>query len=205
MTDLFSGSGRLEKIPVPNADVYFLSHLDMGAPDEEVLQYLIENVPWRQESVNLWGKRFEQPRLIAWFGDADKTYTYSGITLTPNAWTPYLLNLRHRVESIVDKEFNSVLLNYYRDNNDSMGFHSDDEPELGKQPVIASLSIGEERTFILKSKTEKSLKPIRLRLPSGSLLLMQGSTQENWLHGIRKESKPCGPRVNLTFRRICKF
>jgi alkylated DNA repair dioxygenase AlkB len=98
--------------------------------------------------------------------------------------------------------FNSVLVNYYRDNRDSIGFHSDDEPELGARPVIASLSLGEERTFILKHKRSKSVSPVHLRLASGSLLLMKGDTQRCWRHGILKESRSCGPRVNLTFRTI---
>jgi alkylated DNA repair dioxygenase AlkB len=101
-------------------------------------------------------------------------------------------------------DFNSVLLNYYRDQRDSMGFHSDDERELGERPIIASLSLGEERTFILKHKTKKHLKTVRLILASGSLLLMKGGTQRYWKHGINKESRPCGPRVNLTFRRILR-
>jgi alkylated DNA repair dioxygenase AlkB len=95
-----------------------------------------------------------------------------------------------------------VLLKYYRDNKDSMGFHSDDEPELGERPVIASLSLGEERTFILKHKTLKAIPAVRLRLVSGSVLLMRGDTQRHWKHGIPKESRRCGPRVNLTFRHI---
>jgi len=95
-----------------------------------------------------------------------------------------------------------VLFNYYRNHRDSMGMHSDDEPELGERPILASLSLGEERTFILKHKREKDSKPVRLKLASGSLLLMKGDTQRCWKHGIDKESRPCGPRINLTFRRI---
>src|SRR4029453_18711713 len=99
--------------------------------------------------------------------------------------------------------FNSVLVNYYRDHHDSMGLHSDDEPELGRWPIIASLSLGEERTFILRHKTRRDLKDFRLRLASGSLVLMKGGTQHCWKHGIEKEKRSCGPRINLTFRRIC--
>jgi alkylated DNA repair dioxygenase AlkB len=106
------------------------------------------------------------------------------------------------VQDLVHERFNSVLLNYYRDHRDSMGFHSDDERELGPTPIIASVSLGATRTFVLKHKTRPELKPIRLELPSGSLLLMKGLTQKNWKHGIDKQSKPCGPRVNLTFRQI---
>ena len=98
--------------------------------------------------------------------------------------------------------FNSVLLNYYRDNRDSMGFHSDDEPELGERPVIASVSLGEERTLVLKHQLNKLAKPVRLRLASGSVLLMKGETQRYWKHGVAKKTRACGPRINLTFRRI---
>jgi alkylated DNA repair dioxygenase AlkB len=110
--------------------------------------------------------------------------------------------LHSSVESASGESFNSVLLNYYRDHRDSMGFHSDDERELGPRPTIASLSLGEERTFILKSKADKSLRPVRLKLNSGSLLVMKGDTQTNWKHAIHKETRPCGPRINLTFRYI---
>jgi len=143
-----------------------------------------------------------QPRLIAWYGDSGGDYTYSGIRLQPLPWTGDLLNIKEHIEAIAKAKFNSVLLNYYRDNRDSMGFHSDDEPELGTQPTIASLSLGQERTFVLKHRTNQTLKPVRIRLASGSVLLMKGATQKNWKHAIDKEAKPCGPRVNLTFRQI---
>jgi alkylated DNA repair dioxygenase AlkB len=143
-----------------------------------------------------------QPRLVAWYGDKDRSYTYSGIRLVPLPWTDLLMKLKGSVEAISKVQFNSVLLNYYRHQRDCMGFHSDDESELGKNPVIASLSLGEERAFVLKHKTRKNIAPVRLQLTSGSLLLMNGETQHNWKHGIDKQSHPCGPRVNLTFRRI---
>jgi alkylated DNA repair dioxygenase AlkB len=145
---------------------------------------------------------YSQPRLVAWYGDRGSDYTYSGIKLTPRPWTDLLRDIKKRVETVSATAFNSVLLNYYRDNRDSMGFHSDDEPELGVRPIIASLSFGEERTFVLKHKVNKLAKPVRLRLESGSLLLMKGETQRYWKHGIAKTSRPCGPRINLTFRRI---
>jgi alkylated DNA repair dioxygenase AlkB len=119
-----------------------------------------------------------------------KNYTYSGIQLTPLPWTKALLDIKKRVEAVAGADFNSVLLNYYRDHRDSMGLHSDDEPELGKRPILASLSLGEERIFILKHKRAKALKPVRLKLASGSLLLMKGDTQRYWKHGIDKETRP---------------
>jgi hypothetical protein len=114
-----------------------------------------------------------------------------------------LIEIKSRVEKVADTNFNSVLLNYYRHHRDSMGLHSDDEPELGRRPIIASVSLGEERTFLLKHKTRKDVKVVRLKLASGSLLLMKGDTQHCWKHGIEKEKRPCGRRINLTFRRIC--
>jgi len=163
---------------------------------------LIAEVPWRAEEVTVWGRLVLQPRLTAWYGDAGANYAYSGIQLRPHPWTPLLLDIKTRIEDAVGATFNSVLLNYYRDHNDSIGFHSDDESELGDRPIIASLSFGEERIFVLKHKRLREAKPLRLRLASGSLLLMAGDTQHCWRHGIPKESRQCGPRVNLTFRRI---
>jgi alkylated DNA repair dioxygenase AlkB len=202
MSSLLEATNRLERILVADAEVYYLSKLELGRDDDAVFDQLIAEVLWRQERILVWGKMHLQPRLVAWYGDRGSDYTYSGITLTPLPWTDLLLEIRKRIETLTAASFNSVLLNYYRDNRDSMGFHSDDEPELGLRPVIASLSLGEERTLILKHKLNKLAKPIRLKLASGSLLLMKGETQKYWTHGIAKESRPCGPRINLTFRQI---
>jgi alkylated DNA repair dioxygenase AlkB len=200
MSGLFQATDRLERIPMPDADVSYLNDLDLGLPPQLALHRLIADVPWRQESIVVWNKMYPQPRLIASYGDRGADYTYSGLTLSALPWTELLLEMKGRVESVAEASFNNVLLNYYRDHRDSMGFHSDDEPELG--PVIASLSLGEERTFLLKHKRSKSAKAVRLKLASGSLLLMKGETQRNWKHGIAKLTRPCGPRVNLTFRQI---
>jgi alkylated DNA repair dioxygenase AlkB len=200
--DLFSAQKGLERIPLQDAEVYYLRYLPLAQTPAIILRRLIDEVSWRAESIVVWGRTYPQPRLIAWYGDAGMNYTYSGIQLTPLPWTETLLDMKSRVEAVIRTDFNSVLLNYYRDYRDSMGLHSDDEPELGEQPILASLSLGEERTFILKHKHNKTLKPVRLKLASGSLLLMKGDTQRYWKHGIDKETSPCGPRVNLTFRRI---
>jgi alkylated DNA repair dioxygenase AlkB len=200
--DLFSAQKGLERIPLQDAEVYYLRYLPLAQTPAIILRRLIDEVSWRAESIVVWGRTYPQPRLIAWYGDAGMNYTYSGIQLTPLPWTETLLDMKSRVEAVICTGFNSVLLNYYRDYRDSMGLHSDDEPELGEQPILASLSLGEERTFILKHKHNKTLKPVRLKLASGSLLLMKGDTQRYWKHGIDKETSPCGPRVNLTFRRI---
>jgi alkylated DNA repair dioxygenase AlkB len=202
IADLFAAPERLEPIPLQDAEVYYLRYLPLAQTPDIVLRRLIDKVPWRAESIVVCGRTYPQPRLIAWYGDAGKNYTYSGIELTPLPWTETLLDIRSRVQAVTRTDFNSVLLNYYRDHRDSMGLHSDDEPELGERPILASLSLGEERTFILKHKRAKALKPVRLKLASGSLLLMRGDTQRYWKHGIDKETRSCGPRVNLTFRRI---
>ena len=202
MPDLFEATDRLERIPIADGEVYYVSDLNLGRSADALLRQLIAEIPWRHENILVWGKMYSQPRLVAWYGDRGSDYTYSGIKLTPRPWTDLLRDIKRRVETVSATAFNSVLLNYYRDNRDSMGFHSDDEPELGVRPTIASLSLGEERTFVLKDKVNKLTKPVRLRLESGSLLLMKGETQRYWKHGIAKESRPCGPRINLTFRRI---
>jgi alkylated DNA repair dioxygenase AlkB len=200
--DLFSATQELEYVPMHDAEIYYLCQLPLLEPADAIMQHLIHGVPWQAEKIVMWGKTFLQPRLTAWYGDFGKSYTYSGIHLNPLSWTPLLLDIKSRVETVAGDKFNSVLLNYYRDNRDSMGLHSDDERELGKRPIIASLSLGEERIFVLKHKTRKDLKSRRLKLASGSLLLMKGETQRYWKHGIEKKTRPCGPRVNLTFRRI---
>jgi alkylated DNA repair dioxygenase AlkB len=148
--------------------------------------------------VTVFGQRHLQPRLTAWHGEA--SYTYSGLTLDPLPFTPLLQQIRAAVEAATGCRFNSVLLNYYRDGRDSMGMHSDDEPELGAEPAIASVSFGATRTFILRHKRSK--RTVKLELDDGSLLFMSGALQKNWLHGINKTARTHSARVNLTFRQI---
>jgi len=202
--DLFSPAGAEERLPLPGADVSYLPHLDVGRAPHELLASLISEVPWRAESVTVWGKSHPQPRLVAWYGDSGSAYSYSGVTLDPLPWTDVLRSLKSDIEEFTGASFNSVLLNYYRNNRDSMGFHSDDEPELGPRPVIASYSLGAIRTLIFKPKDASLGQTTRVPLESGSLLVMRGETQRNWKHGIEKERVACGPRVNLTFRKIFK-
>jgi len=191
---------EIERLPLVDADLQLWRRVDLGRPYDSLLQAIIEDTAWRQEEITVYGKPYLQPRLSAWYGDL--AYSYSGIRLEPLPWTSTLLDIKLRVEALVKHQFNSVLLNYYRDQSDSMGMHSDDERELGPQPAIASLSLGEERTFLLRHKSRKDLKTVRLALSSGSLLLMQGQTQQYWRHGINKERQVCAPRINLTFRTI---
>ncbi|GFE87182.1 alpha-ketoglutarate-dependent dioxygenase AlkB family protein [Steroidobacter agaridevorans] len=199
--DLFD-NGEPRLLDLPDADIRYWPRVDLGAPLDRVLKELIEQTPWRSEVITLWGQQHPQPRLTAWFGDPGARYTYSGLALEPLPWTDLLSDVRRRVGTLADASFNSVLMNYYRDHRDSMGMHSDDEPELGRNPVIASLSLGEQRMFVLKHRFRKDLKPVNIELESGSLLLMKGATQHHWKHGINKLSRPCGPRVNLTFRQV---
>jgi len=194
----------LQRLPMEDADVSYAGSFPLSETPEKLLQRLIDEVPWRSDSITILGKKYQQPRLIAWYGDAGASYTYSGITLEPLPWSDSLSSVRRSVERFCGSTFNSVLANYYRNNKDSMGFHSDDEPELGAQPVIASVSLGDERTFVMRHRRRKELSPVKLRLASGSVLLMKGTTQKYWVHGIPKQSLPCGPRVNLTFRRILR-
>ena len=152
--------------------------------------------PWRQEQ-----SRFGPfPRLTAWYADADLTYSYSGVTHHGLAWTDTLTQIRHDVEETAGVPFNSLLLNFYRDGNDSIGYHSDDEPELGVHPIIASISLGAVRQFILKHK--KTRERLAFDLAHGSLLVMGGTCQHHWMHGVPKTKAVVGARINLTFRNI---
>jgi alkylated DNA repair dioxygenase AlkB len=141
------------------------------------------------------------PRLSAWYGDPGAIYSYSGLRLEPLPWTPVLLEIRQVVTDLAETPFNSVLLNLYRDGQDSMGWHSDAEPELGRNPVIASVSLGAVRRFVLRHKKRKE-QHIALELESGSVLVMGGALQHYWRHALPKIRQAVGPRINLTFRLI---
>ena len=194
--------GTVEKLPIEDADITIHYELPLARDYEDLLQHLIEVTPWQSQRVKVWGKSVVQPRLIAWYGDPGATYSYSGIMLTPHRWTKTIRQLKKCIEDIAQHRFNSVLLNYYRNHRDGMGLHSDDEPELGARPTIASLSLGEERRFQLKHRHRKNMRAVSIPLPNGSLLVIRGDTQRFWKHGIPKQKSPCGPRVNLTFRAI---
>jgi alkylated DNA repair dioxygenase AlkB len=169
---------------------------------KDLLSQLETKILWRQDYIKIHGKTLAMPRLTAFYGDKDITYTYSRITMKAEAWIPELLAIKKRIEVIAKVNFNSVLLNLYRTGKDSMSWHSDDEPELGKNPIIASVSLGETRRFMLKHKYQKDLPSLSVDLTSGSFLLMQGNTQHFWQHQIPKSQKSLGKRINLTFRII---
>ena len=196
--DLFTPSHTLTPIPLPDGELALLRQLELGMDNAEVLAALIAETAWKAEHITLWGRQLLQPRLTAWHGEA--RYTYSGLTMDPLPFTPLQREIKAAVERASGRRFNSVLLNYYRDGRDSMGMHSDDEAELGPEPAIASVSFGATRTFVLKHKRSK--QTLKLDMEAGSLLLMSGQIQHNWLHGINKVTGPIEPRVNLTFRYI---
>lgn len=199
--DLFTPAAE-EQLQLPDADIRLLRSPALPLPTQELMARLLHETPWTTREIRLWGKTFAEPRETAWYGDPGSEYRYSGILLQPLPWTGLLGELRACIEQACGSHFNSVLLNHYRNERDSMGMHADDEPELGPQPIIASLSLGEERVLTFRHRLRRELTPQRVPLTDGSLLLMAGDTQRYWKHGIAKLRRPCGPRLNLTFRQI---
>jgi len=180
---------------------YYENYFDLNDSDR-LMAKLKTDVQWKRETATVWGKKIEMKRRIAWYGDEGKSYTYSGLTVHPNKWNEVLLEIKQRVEKVSSTKFNSVLLNEYKSGEVGMGWHSDDEKELGRNPVIASVSFGAERDFFLKNKSNKNLDKIIVNLKNGSLLFMLGSTQHHWNHSIPKRMKVKNERINLTFRKI---
>ncbi|TDD97392.1 alpha-ketoglutarate-dependent dioxygenase AlkB family protein [Flavobacterium cellulosilyticum] len=186
---------------VPDAILIYYPHFFEEKEANLIFEQLKKKIPWQQDSIKIFGKTHLQPRLTALFGNIDKTYSYSNITMTPTPWNELLSNIKQKVEAISNSNFTSVLLNYYRDGKDSNGWHADNEKELGINPIIASLSFGAVRNFQLKHNSDKNQK-INISLEHGSLLIMQGTTQHFWKHQIPKTMKPIDERINLTFREI---
>ncbi|MGF1790386.1 alpha-ketoglutarate-dependent dioxygenase AlkB [Photobacterium profundum] len=187
-----------EWITIPQGLLYWSPQHFAQPQAEHYFQCLLSELNWRQESIRIFGKQVLQPRLQAWCGDVP--YTYSGLTMNPDPWTTTLQSIKESCQAITNTSFNSVLANQYRDGSDYMGFHQDNERELGVQPVIASVSLGEERRFVLKHLHTK--QKIEFTMNSGSLLIMAGDTQQYWAHSVPKTVKPMLPRINLTFRHI---
>jgi alkylated DNA repair dioxygenase AlkB len=165
------------------------------------MESLKDKIKWNQDYINIFGKTHPLPRLTAWYGDRNKTYTYSGISMTSKTWNNELLEIKKKVDQYAKFNFNSVLLNYYRSGNDSNSWHSDDEKELGDDPIIGSVSLGGTRKFKLRNKKNKK-KTHTIELERGSLLIMSGLTQQYWEHQIPKTKKIVSERINLTFRSI---
>ena len=190
-----------EVLAMPDADVRFYRSLFSKEESDQLYAQLHQQTLWKQEFIKLYGKQVAIPRLTAWYGDEGKSYIYSKIEMTPELWTPSLLEIKTKIEVMSGLTFNSVLLNLYRDGKDSVAWHSDDEPELGENPSIGSVSFGAARRFMFKHKQQNDLKQ-EVELTHGSFLLMQGPTQHFWLHQIPKTTKSLQPRINLTFRVI---
>ncbi len=162
---------------------------------------LKKTIDWGQDEIMMFGKRTKVPRLTSWYADKNVKYSYSGLELIPRDWTAELLELKAIAEQLSNHNFNSVLLNYYRGGADSMGWHSDDERELGKNPIIASITFGFPRRFLIREKADYGKKK-ELELEDGSVLVMRGDFQETYQHSIPKTAKKISERLNLTFRTI---
>jgi alkylated DNA repair dioxygenase AlkB len=192
----------MERIPILRCedelwfDECFISNNDI----ELLFRLLRDETDWIQPQIKMFGKWVDQPRLMSWQAVDDLKYSYSGITLNPRPFSSAVSQIASKIEKKTGISFNSVLINYYRNGQDSMGWHADDEPELGEDPIIASVSLGEARDFLLRHNTRKELT-LKLPLPTGSLLLMGKGIQKNWKHSLPKR-KHAGSRINLTFRKI---
>ena len=188
-------------IPATDADIHLFNSFLGEHEANNLFRLLHSTIPWQQDYIKMYGQNIAIPRLQAWYGDPGCSYSYSGIQLRPLGWTSLLLEIKKRVESAVGTGFNSVLINLYRDGRDSNGWHSDDEPELGQSPIIASLSLGAVRRFRLRHRQGKA-QTVNLDLTPGSLLVMAGDTQKYWQHCVTKTARKVKPRINLTFRCI---
>lgn len=196
-----NSTGRID-YPISDGEMILFNPFFSEAAAASLFTRIENETVWRQDSINLYGKKHLVPRLTAWFGENDKPYTYSGIQMHPQPFTETLLYIKKEVENACSAVFTSVLLNYYRNGQDSMGWHRDNEKELGVNPVIASVSFGQIRPFHIRHKFRKDLQKLVIPLTSGSLLLMKGATQHFWEHQVPKSAKPLKPRINLTFRKI---
>lgn len=188
-----------QRIAIPDGELLLYPQFFAREVADTLLRELTEQISWKQERIKVYGKEHDVPRLTAWYGDANKRYSYSGITVEAAPWTEPLLQIKQKIEGVSEQTFNSVLLNLYRNGADSVAWHSDDEPEMG--PVIASVSFGEQRPFQLRHKKNSFLKKA-IGLPHGSLLMMGGTTQQYWMHQLPKSSRNLQPRINLTFRTV---
>tara|TARA_Y100000588_G_C14195698_1_gene900077 strand:+ start:494 stop:1078 length:585 start_codon:yes stop_codon:yes gene_type:complete len=192
---------KSEIFSLPDAELeYFPNFLNKEKADL-LLQKLLKEVPWQQQNIKLFGKEIPQPRLTAFYAEQGISYTYSGLQLKPNSFSTEFWELKQKTQELSGFDFNTCLANLYRHGNDSMGWHADDEKVLGKNPVIASISLGGIRRFQFKHKTNKDLKE-SIELQHGSLLIMKGSMQHFWKHQLPKTKKEVAPRINLTFRKI---
>lgn len=194
------GDGCVKTLPPDGVIEYFEQWLP--EPQADVcLAALRDEIDWQSRSIQLFGKRVLQPRLVCFQGDPGVTYRYSGDTHAAGGWHPLVAELRDQLEAAGEYRFNSVLLNLYRDGRDCMGWHADDERELGANPVIASISLGCVRRFVLRSKSDRARR-FELQPAHGSLIVMRGALQHHWQHQVPRTRRVDAPRINLTFRRV---
>ncbi|MEN1785999.1 MAG: alpha-ketoglutarate-dependent dioxygenase AlkB [Bacteroidota bacterium] len=186
---------------LPDADVVYIPQWLSPKVADHAFSQLRREVPWQQDEITVFGKTYDQPRLTALFGNNGKPYSYSNITMHPHPFTGLIKDLKEKVAAKANIDFTTCLLNLYRNGRDSNGWHADDEKELGQNPVIASVSLGQERNFHFRHKQDKNLKH-KMTLQHGSLLLMRGTTQHFWQHQVPKTARAVGERINLTFRVI---
>lgn len=199
--NLFTDPNEKIDLKLPGAEViYYPNFLADDVCD--LFNLLMDQTDWQQDDIRVFGKVYPQPRLTHLFGLNEKSYSYSNITMQPSFFPEYLLRTKQKIDELAQTEFTTCLVNLYRNGQDSNGWHADDEKELGDNPVIASLSLGGPRWFHLKHKTNKTLRTKKIELTNGSLLLMKGATQKNWLHSIPKTKKEVDARINLTFRVV---
>lgn len=192
---------KAHSLDLPESDILYYPEFLEHEMAREYFEHLKAETPWRQDDIRVFGKIYPQPRLTALYADNGKPYRYSNLTMHPLPFTSLLKEIKVKIEELCSTRFTTCLLNLYRDGNDSNGWHADDEKELGKNPVIASVSLGEPRFFHLQHKSDKRLKH-KIELGHGSLLLMKGETQHRWQHQIPKTRRNIGERINLTFRVI---
>jgi alkylated DNA repair dioxygenase AlkB len=186
---------------LPNAELIYVPNCFSKDDSDTYFKNLKLTTDWQHDDITVFGKTYKQPRLTALFGDSDKPYSYSNIEMHPKPLTSILKTIKQQTENITNHNFNTVLANYYRNGNDSNGWHADNEKELGINPIIASVSFGETRPFHFKHRHIKEQR-YKLNLEHGSLLIMKGEMQHYWLHQIAKTKKSIGERINLTFRTI---
>lgn len=194
-------SSSLISLQVPDAHVQYDGGFYAFAKAEQLFNALQEETPWRQNKITIFGKIYDEPRLTQLYGDHQMEYSYSGITFKALEWSPLLKSIKDDIEAATGYDFNICLVNLYRSGTDSNGWHADNEKELGKNPVIASISLGQERFFHLKHNEHKEWR-YKFALKSGSLLLMAGETQHTYKHQIAKTKRDIQPRINLTFRKV---
>jgi alkylated DNA repair dioxygenase AlkB len=188
-------------LDLPDADVRWWPRAFAAEEADRLYAALRAGIDWQQEEILIFGRRRRVPRLVAWHGDRGAAYSYSGTAHDPQPWNDELQCIRERLQALTGHRYNSVLLNLYRDGRDGMGWHADDEPELGPAPAIASLSLGATRRFRLRHRRRREVT-CPLDLAHGDLLLMSGGTQSAYLHALAKTARPVGERINLTYRWV---